>query len=145
MTEFCLLAKADVIKSMQTIGETRRQRLSMLIQQHGSIATLNEALGLARTDATLSQIRNKSVHSKTGTPRAMGDELARRIEARLDLPEGWMDTPPSYAEIHGENDAISKAVAVMESMDAQQRYQALRLLDAIAEPEAPLKTGTTNT
>jgi hypothetical protein len=79
---------------MQTIDETRRQRLQILIDRHGTLAALNEALGLARTDATLSQIKNKSAHSKTGTPRCMGDPLARRIEEKLDLPLGWMDTPP---------------------------------------------------
>lgn len=80
---------------MQTIDETRRQRLQQLLDEHGTLAALNEALGLARTDATLSQIRNKSAHSRTGTPRCMGDPLARRIEEKLNLPLGWMDTPPS--------------------------------------------------
>jgi phage repressor protein C with HTH and peptisase S24 domain len=83
---------------MQTIDETRRQRLQILIEKHSTLAALNEALGLARTDATLSQIKNKSAHSKTGTPRCMGDPLARRIEEKLDLPLGWMDTPPRHEQ-----------------------------------------------
>ena len=66
----------------------------MLISQHdGKIANLNSALGVERTDATLSQIKNKAKHSKTGKPRSMGDELARKIETKLNLPFGWMDQP----------------------------------------------------
>lgn len=76
----------------------------MLIKQHGdSIAKLNEAIGLDRTDATLSQIRTKAPHSKTGTPRSMGDPLARKIEEKLGLERGWMDTPistPSASVLH---------------------------------------------
>lgn len=52
----------------------------MLLDKKGSLAELNEAIGLARTDATLSQIKNQSPHHKTGKPRSMGEELARKIE-----------------------------------------------------------------
>lgn len=112
----------------------------MLLAKHKSLAELNDRLGLARTDATLSQIKNQSAHHKTGKPRAMGDELARRIEGALNLPEGWMDTPPTYAELHGEHDTIGKALALLEAMEPQARYQAVRLLDALAQP--PLANGT---
>lgn len=126
---------------MQTASETRRMRLAMLVKQHGnSLAQLNEALGLDRTDATLSQIRTQAPHSKTGKPRVMGDELARKIEERLSLGHGWMDTPPSYAELHGENDPRSKALAVFESLPPDQWGTALRLLDALAQPAK--KNGT---
>ena len=120
---------------MQTIDETRRQRLDMLIRKHGGIAPLNEVIGLARTDATLSQIKNKSVHSKTGTPRAMGDSLARRIETALNLPMGWMDTPPSQSERNGVEDQRQKVEDLMRSMSDDQVAVALRLLDALAKPE----------
>jgi hypothetical protein len=120
---------------MQTIDETRRQRLDMLIKKHGGIAPLNESIGLARTDATISQIKNKSVHSKTGTPRAMGDSLARRIEVALGLPSGWMDTPPTQAERNGFDDQRSKIACLIESLPDDQLAFALRLLHAIDKPE----------
>ena len=123
------------MQPVQTIDETRRQRLDMLIRQHGGIAPLNESIGLARTDATISQIKNKSVHSKTGTPRAMGDSLARRIEVALSLPSGWMDTPPTQAERNGIDDQRSKIAQLMESLPDDQLAVALRLLDALAKPE----------
>lgn len=137
---FSFVGPAHVITGVQTIAETRRQRLTMLLAKHKSLAELNDRLGLARTDATLSQIKNQSAHHKTGKPRAMGDELARRIEGALNLPEGWMDTPPTYAELHGEPDIISKALTLLEAMEPQARYQALRLLDALAQP--PMANGT---
>lgn len=99
---------------MQTVYETRRQRLEMLIKKHGSIAGLNERLGWARTDSRVSRIRNANARSdRDGKVFQMGDAMAREIEETLALAEGWMDTPPSYAETHGEPDPISKAVTLM--------------------------------
>ena len=120
---------------MQTISETRLTRLAMLVKKHGgSLAALNEAIGLDRTDATLSQIRTKAPHSKTGKPRVMGDDLARKIEEKLSLGLGWMDTPPSYAELHGEEDPRTKVFQLLEAMPPDQWPTAVRLLDALAQP-----------
>ena len=120
---------------MQTISETRLARLQMLVKRHGgSLASLNEAIGLDRTDATLSQIRTKAPHSKSGKPRSMGDDLARKIEEKLSLGLGWMDTPPSYAELHGEEDPRTKVLQLMEAMPPDQWPTAVRLLDALAQP-----------
>lgn len=129
---FCPIAAVD------TIDETRRKRLEMLIERHGTIAALNTAMGIDKTDATLSQIRTQAPHSKTGKPRTMGDDKARDIEARLQLPRGWMDTPPSYAELHPD-DRIAHAMKVMESMSAYQLDQAVRVLATLAEP---MRNGT---
>ena len=129
------LATGHVIGAMQTVTETRLVRLQMLVKKHkGSLADLNEAIGLVRTDATLSQIRTKAPHSKTGKPRVMGDDLARKIEERLSLEAGWMDTPPSYAELHGEEDPRTKAWQLMEALPPDQWPTAVRLLDALAQP-----------
>ena len=127
---------------MQTVAETRRQRLALLVKSHGGrLAELNEAIGLDRTDATLSQIRTQAKHSKTGKPRAMGDDLARKIEERLQLQTGWMDTPPSYAETHGEESPQAKVMALMDRLPESEWPTAIRLLDALAQPTNP-KTGT---
>lgn len=126
---------------MQTIADTRRQRLTLLIREFGSLAALNERLELPRTDATLSQIKNQSPHHKTGKPRAMGDDLARKIEEKLGKPVGWMDTPPSYSEIQGEPDPRAQLLAVMEALPPDQYATATRLLAALAESDQ-LKNGT---
>lgn len=107
----------------------------MLVKLHGgSLAQLNEAIGLDRTDATLSQIRTKAPHSKTGKPRVMGDDLARKIEEKLSLDRGWMDTPPSYTELHHEDDPRAKVLLLMESMPPDQWPTVVRLVDAVAQP-----------
>ena len=97
-------------------------------------AALNEALGWEKTNTRLSQIHSGTLRSDRGTPYTMGDETAREIEQKLGLEQGWMDTPPTYAELHGEPDAIGKAVALLEAMEPEARYQAVRLLDALAQP-----------
>lgn len=141
--EFANLDNVYVIREVKTISETRRARLSMLVKDHGnSLAVLNEALGLDRTDATLSQIRTQAPHSKTGKPRVMGDDLARKIEQRLGKEVGWMDTPPTYAELHGETDPRAKAMALFEALPPEEWPTALRLLGALEKPAD--KNGTTD-
>jgi hypothetical protein len=141
--QFQSLAGGYLMLPMQTVAETRRQRLAMLVARFGdSLAQLNEALGLDRTDATLSQIRTQAKHSKTGKPRAMGDDLARKIEERLELPEGWMDTPPDLT-YKPNDERIRRAMEVMESMPGWQVDQAVKIIDTLAEP-ADKSNGTTD-
>lgn len=130
------LACGYLIAGMQTISETRRQRLAILVRRYGEkLADLNEAIGLDRTDSTLSQIRTQAKHSKTGKPRVMGDDLARKIENELQLEAGWMDTPPNWDELLSQEDPRIKAYQLLEQMSPEQAAVATRLLTAIAEPE----------
>lgn len=121
---------------MKTVGQIRRENLLKLIEQHGSIAELNNKLGLPRTDATLSQIKNQSTTSR-GKPKMMGVTLARRIEQSLKLIEGWLDNdhaPPSYRQ-----QRIEHAVKAMEHMTDYQVDQAVKIIDTLAQP---VKNGT---
>lgn len=77
----------------QTIAEIRRIRLGLLRERHKTWTALNDLLGYNKRDSTLSQIWNRAPDSKTGRQREMGADLARKIEERLSLPSGWMDTP----------------------------------------------------
>ena len=95
-----------------------------------------------RSDSTLSQIRTQAPHSKTGKPRVMGDDMARKIEDKLGLERGWMDTPLSFAEQYGEQDPRAMAVAVMESLPPEEWSVALRLLSALKKPAD--KNGTSD-
>ena len=116
---------------MKTIGEIRRDNLEILLLQFRSLADLNEKLELARTDSTLSQIRNRSTSSR-GKPRAMGDDLARKIEAALNLDSGWMDNvqyPPDTRQHR-----IQHVLQVMELMEDWQVDQTVKIVDTIAEP-----------
>lgn len=105
---------------MQTVHQTRRDRLALLKAKHGTWAKLNIAIGEAPTSSRLSQIANATLRAGRGTPFVMGDGLARRIEKSLDLPEGFMDTPvlPSAAEF---------ILGIFKTLDetAQQRIAAI--------------------
>ncbi len=142
LSQFCSFAAGYVIDGMQTVFETRRVRLESLVAKHGTVAALNEAIGMTRTDATLSQIRNPNLRrASSGKRYEMGDAIARRIETSLGLPEGWMDTPPTYDEIHGDA-RIGHAVKIMEAMPDWQRDQIIKILDTFAQPADPSTTMT---
>lgn len=76
---------------MRTNDEIRRLNMLVAISRVGSAAKLADLA--ATSPAYLSQIKNKTADSKSGTPKSMGDELARRIEAAIHVPMGWMDAP----------------------------------------------------
>ena len=138
--EFSKLAVGHVIAGMQTASETRRARLEMLIKRFQTAAALNTALGWARTDPKLAQIRNANTRPGREKPYQMGDAMAREIEEKLGLERGWMDTPPTYAEMGGGPDQRALAMSVFESLPEDQWATALRLLDALAQPAS--KNGT---
>lgn len=106
----------------------------MLKKQYGTWADLNQAVGWEKTSARLSQIFSATIRSDRGKPYVMGDETAREIETALELPTGWMDTPPTYAELHDEPDVTSMVIELMDAMEPEKRYQALRVLDALTQP-----------
>lgn len=107
------------------------------------MSALNEAVGWPRTDARLNRIKSRVKRGdRDGKFFEMGDNIAREIEQALKLPEGWMDTPPTYTEIHGEDDPLSKAIMVMENMTKEQQHLAVRLIAALDKQPEALKTGT---
>ncbi|CAM3348302.1 hypothetical protein POHY109586_03365 [Polaromonas hydrogenivorans] len=117
----------------------------MLVTRHNNtMADLCQELGYARTEtATLTRILNANVrHDRDGKPYNMGSPMAREIEKKLKLPNGWMDTPPSYAELHGEQDQRAMMMDLMNSLPPEDLATALRMLSALKEPTGPLKNGT---
>ena len=136
------------IAGMQTVFETRRTRLMMLVKRYGSVAKLNKEIGWEVTNARLYQIHNRSIRSDRGTPFEMGDPTAREIEEKLSLGLGWMDTPPTYLELLGEEDPRSKALIAMEALPPEKWGMALRLINTLLEPDAhaapPVPTPRTN-
>lgn len=134
--EFSFSPAGGQILRMEIVEETRRIRLQMLVKKHGSMASLCERLGYARNEtATLTRILNANIrHDRGGEPYNMGSPIARKIEEKLSLGLGWMDTPPSYAELHGEEDPRTKVMLLMEAMPPDQWSTAVRLLDALAQP-----------
>jgi hypothetical protein len=143
MVELENLARPGAMVGMQTIDKTRRERLEILIKECGSIAALNEALGLDRTDSTLSQIRTQARHSRTGKPRVMGDDLARRIEAALHRPDGWMDTPVEPAA----DERTARVLELLGRLPQWQQDQVAKIVESFAgnlPTPAPLAGGETD-
>lgn len=73
---------------MKTIFEIRRANLILLIAQAGSTTALAD-----RSDASasyISQVKH-GTRSKDGSQRNLGPKLARRLEAAMNKPTGWMD------------------------------------------------------
>lgn len=120
---------------MKPVEETRRQRLLMLIKQHDGQTSLIEKLPKEISASTVSRIANANVrHDRGGAVYVMGSPMAREIEHALSLPNGWMDTPLTYSELHGEDDPRTKAMQLMEALPPDQWATAVRLLDALAQP-----------
>lgn len=104
----------------------------MLIKKHGGATKLNEAIGRDPGDPQINLYKNKNLRSN-GKPHQMGDMIAREIEQALKLPEGWMDTPPTYAEIHGEDDPVSKVLMAMEGMSPEMQRLIAQLSDTMRQ------------
>lgn len=97
---------------MKTNDEIRRENLNIAIARVKTAAALAEK---ARTSpAYLSQVKNAQPDSKTGVPKHMGDDVARRIEKAIGEPEGWIDTDHTPLDV---NSMISAPKAsVIEKM-----------------------------
>ncbi len=144
---FCEFQKLTIgfqIQAMQTASETRKTRLIMLIKRFGSVAALNEAMAWPRTDPKLTQIRNGHMRAGRDKPYQMGDAMAREIESKLNLEMGWMDTPPTYAELQGDDDPRARVMQIMENIPQDNWATAVRLLDALV-PQNAKNTDTTTT
>jgi len=128
---------------MQTNDEIRRENLEVAIKRLGTAARLAEAAGTSA--AYLSQIRNRTPDSKSGTPKMMGDAMARRIEAALGEPEGWMDRShlfkggeeqqPKIPKVFDEN--VSPALLGTRSIPVISAVQA----GALRDMESPYEPG----
>lgn len=95
---------------MKTITEIRRENLIEILKDFRTIAEFNETMGRKRTDPSFGMIKNQQVNPNRGKPRIMGDKLAREIELRLNLPDGWMDS----THYTNEEDAYKSGVPYIE-------------------------------
>lgn len=75
--------------AVRTVTDIRHANLLRLIAVAGSVQALATSIG--RSHSQVSQLKNKSPHSKSGRPREIGDDMARHIEEARNLPTGWMD------------------------------------------------------
>lgn len=81
--------------------QIRLDNLEALIAEAGSLTELARKAGT--NSSYLSQVRNQLPTPK-GTPRAMGDELAGKLETAMQKIQGWMDTPHNKeGDMHDED------------------------------------------
>jgi hypothetical protein len=138
--EFLLPHWCYEISSMKTVEETRRDRLKMLVEQHGGekngMANLCEALGLARNNtAGLTRILNANLrHDRDGEAYELGSKKAREIESKLRLAVGWMDTPTSLAVQFGGTGPIDKLAEILAVMEPEMQCKVVRMVAALNEP-----------
>lgn len=140
ISEFQKIAKGNPMRGMETASEIRRRKLGILIDRYDGLAKLNVAIGWARTDPKLSQIRNANIRPGRDKPYLMGDAMAREIEDSLQLERGWLDTPESLTDFYADT-RIGHVLKVMEQMPEWQLDQAIKIIDTIAQP-IPAKNGT---
>lgn len=74
---------------MKAASDIRLENLEMLVNETGTADALAERSGLS--PVYLSQIRSRAIDRKTGKPRNLGSQAARKLETGTGKPEGWMD------------------------------------------------------
>ena len=80
---------------MRKQEHTRLQNLELLISEAGSAAKLARIVGT--NSSYVSQVRNQ-MPTKKGTPRGVGDDLAKKLERGMKKPDGWMDEPHEVSQ-----------------------------------------------
>lgn len=74
---------------MKTIAEIRLENLKSLVRENGSQDKVAELAGSSAV--YLSQLLNSAKDTKTGKPRQIGDDMARKLESGCAKEVGWLD------------------------------------------------------
>lgn len=84
---------------MNDIDEIRRHNLRQIEAENGGPASAAKLLGMSPSQ--FANLRDGAKDSKTGRPRGMRKETARRIEIAAGKPTGWLDvySEPKSTEI----------------------------------------------
>lgn len=78
---------------MADIDEARRKAMTALEKEAGGPVAAAKKVGMSYTQWV--NLRSGALDSKTGKPRGMRKETARKIEAAFDRDDGWLD----YADL----------------------------------------------
>ncbi len=122
---------------MKPVEEIRRANLLLLIQEAGNMARLSE---LTMVPAPyISQVSRGVMNSKGKGARLMGPDVARRMEAKMGKPRGWMDTDHSAislaADLNGREGQLIGLFRLMT--DAQQVEHVNELTKKLRERRPP--------
>lgn len=123
---------------MIDIDDIRRANIRRLEAEFGGPAELAARIGM--TPAQLINLRNGARDSKTGRPRGMRKETARRIEAGVGKPEGWLDLPegavlPQFtgpsAALHAAHQLRAKYQVDANTSQAPERKGRVPLISSV--------------
>lgn len=114
---------------MSIIGITRRTNLQRLIDEEyeGVVQRLAKQVGIQHSQLW----RVLKEDQVAGQPRYVGEKLARKIEEKVGLHEGWLDQNRTEQK-------VSSAIALAERIDAlpeKDRDAVLRMVAALTPPK----------
>lgn len=81
--------------AMKDIDEIRRENLREIEKELGGPTCAAKRLGMSSSQ--FANLRDGAKDSKTGRPRGMRKETARKIEIAAGKPAGWLDSPNTGA------------------------------------------------
>lgn len=110
---------------MKDIDEMRRKAMALLEREAGGPVAAAAKVGMSYTQ--WANLRSGAADSKTGKPRGMRKQTARRIEAAFGRPEGWMDAADLVEDLNapGGLDDFALVMNAWEIADASTRGVAL--------------------
>lgn len=112
---------------MKPVEEIRRANLLDLIKEAGSAARL-----AVLTDVPapyISQVSRAVQNSKGKGARVMGPDVARRMEAKMGKPRGWMDTDHSALNIASDlNGREGQLVGLFRLMPEKEQAELINEL-----------------
>lgn len=85
---------------MKDIDEIRRENLRKLEIEAGGVKSVADRIGMSVSQ--FANLRDGAKDSKTGRPRGMRKDTARKIEESLAKPSGWLDIDHGVAESDAE-------------------------------------------
>ncbi|WP_375592203.1 hypothetical protein [Chitiniphilus eburneus] len=113
---------------MKDIDQVRRDNLRKIESELGGASLTAKTIGMSL--AQFLNLRDGAKDSKTGKPRGMRKDTARKIEAAAHKPTGWLDIDHDHGATEGKAD---KPAFVSEETWQQLPDSAKSLLGELAQ------------
>lgn len=98
--------------------ELRRAGLQILITEAGGITQLADQCGVS--EKNLQHILRRAKMPGDKKPRDIGDQLARRLEAGMGRPQGWLDYGHAAVKVSDAGDVQDLAADFLALPDDDQ-------------------------
>lgn len=117
---------------MKPVEQIRRENLEFLIREAGTASRL--AVLASVPQPYISQVRRAVPHSN-GSPRVMGHDVARRLEAAMNKPRGWMDAEHHQSSESDMTVREGQLIALFRLLaDSEQVQLVKQLTDKLRRP-----------